>query len=193
MGRKRKAGDRYPSGRLRFEADPGSPQLLVHRLQAVVPSVAWPEDADLESIARRRQGQDKRSAYPLGILLLRGEITSSEHYAGCRYMALFVRAVRGIGVPSILADLAGRGSVTSFRVFSETVAPKAAETRREYLRARQALEDRGRYGNHHVAAVVDRWAVFEEGLPPMAMRQLLALRCGLGVLADHFNVERDLA
>lgn len=185
-GRKKKSGDRFPSGRLRFETDKGSPELLAHRAVAVTPTIAWSNAAELAEIAKRPVCEDRRSSYPLGILYIRGEITSGQHYAGRRYMALFVKAVRGVGIPSVLADLAGKGSLSAVSVGAilESDAYKAAtDNRKAYLAAREALEASGR----RCAAAVDRWAVFEEGLPPVAMMGLGTLTRGLETLRVHFE------
>jgi hypothetical protein len=186
VGRKKKPGDRFPSGKLRFETDRGSPELLAHRAVAVHPHLAWSNDDERDELAKRPICEDKRSSYPLGILLLRHEITSGQHYAGRRYMALFVKAVRGVGIPSVLADLAGKGSLSAMNVTAimESEAVKVAtDHRKAYLGAREALDASGRRS----AAAVDRWAVFEEGLPPMAMVQLSALSRGLETLRVHFE------
>lgn len=74
-GRPRKDGPRLPGGRLKRSTspdDPGSDMALAHRAAAV--------GAD--------NARDPRAGYPLGILLLRGEIDRAEHDAGLAYAGL---------------------------------------------------------------------------------------------------------
>lgn len=180
-GRPRKQGDRKPSGdlRRRFEVDHGSPGLLMHRTLAISPHLAG---LDPDELARNGAARDRRAAYPLGILYARRVITGPMHYAGGRYAGLFCRTVRGISLPSIMADLVGRGAVRA--VNSETprdgvdTAKAAADARAAYLACRRILEAAA------CAPSVDHVAVYQ--LWP-ADSQLARLLRGLDLLRRHFE------
>ena len=78
MGRPRKDGTRFPSGKLRPVIDAGHEMLLAHR-SAMTGGAADP--------------RDPRHGYPLGVLHLRGEITAEQHQAGLIYGC--IRALAG--------------------------------------------------------------------------------------------------
>lgn len=177
-GRPRKAGARHPSGDLRFIPDQGSAGLLVHRALDINPHLIG---LNVEEVLKRGACKDSRAAYPLGILYARHIVTGQQHYAGRRYAGLFVRAVRGISVPSILGDLIGKGALGSAHTFNETVAKDAAEIRDAYLEAREILDKAG----DPAATAVDDVAVYE--IWPGRDQQVKSLRLGLNVLHAHFE------
>jgi hypothetical protein len=132
-----------------------------------------------------RQCRDKRASYPLGVLFARGVVQSADHYAGRRYAALFVAAVRPLGVPSILADIVGRGAVSSWRdaTVSGQQLVRAWEMETAYRRARQELDREG----IRVVRVVDEVVVYEEGMPAAGSPRLRWLLTGLRALGAHFE------
>jgi hypothetical protein len=81
-GRPIKPGERYPSGDLKRQHDPGSAGLLARRTEVV---------------GEDRAG-DQRAGYRLGILYLRGALKSVHHVAGLRYARLH-DLVHGNGFP----------------------------------------------------------------------------------------------
>lgn len=163
-GRKKRAGERHPCGRLRQEADRGTPELLEQR--------------------RRLTGsaEDPRASYPLGVLLARRKIMPAEHRAGRRYAALFAVAVRPARLPSILADLAGRGALASLHL-DNGLANDDMRAYRAYARALAALERCGA----HVLRAVEQVVVYEE--PPLSLRRLDEVQTGLDALHRHFEEE----
>lgn len=180
-GRPPKAGPRKPCGRLRFVSDGGSEHLLAHRALAINPALVGHA---VEELARNGAALDRRASYPLGALYARHFITGAQHYAGCRYMALFVRAVRGVGVPSVLANLVGHGSIATTS-FVEHAEERAAEIQGDYRSARVALERSGRRST----IAVDNVAVYQHEI---IQRNLVNLRVGLDALWGHFDAKDRL-
>lgn len=186
-GRPSKPGDRKPSGDLRFIPDRGSPLMLLRRVELVDSKFArLPQEGDDEfaqRISKHQDAHDKRVGYPLGIMLIKRQITSEEHYAGRRYMGLFVRAVRGVGVQSVLANFIGAGSLAFANVARDQIANDdvGAEIRRAYLEAREALERAGRRATY----AVDDVAIYE--LPRFHLSRMGELKRGLSRLAEHFD------
>lgn len=186
-GRPSKPGDRKPSGDLRFIPDRGSPLMLLRRVELVDSKFArLPQEGDDEfaqRISKHQDAHDKRAGYPLGIMLIKRQITSQEHYAGRRYMGLFVRAVRGVGIQGVLANFIGVGSLSFQNVVRDQIANDelGAEIRTAYLEARRAL---ARSGKSSVTAV-DDVAVYE--LPAFHPTRMGYLHTGLTALAEHFE------
>ena len=210
-GRKRKAGRRHPNGDLIPETDYGPAYAAMQRLSRTSLTAAGDALVTLGSLAKLetacaahsrncrcddcaelakhqstvhrlpRMARDKRLAYPLGILYARGLVLSGEHYAGRRYAALFVAAVRPLGIPSILADLAGRGAIQGYRPDLGGIG--RPELQLQYRQARQVLDREGL----RVVRVVDEVVIYEEGVPASASPRMRWLECGLHALADHFE------
>ena len=178
VGRPRKAGQRKPSGDLRILVDGGSPRLLAHRALTIDPTLAA---VDLDGLAPMAQARDRRASYPLGVLILRREISSLQHYAGRRYLGLFMAGVRGVGTPSILACLVSLSRGSHGNGFDSPIAELDIKARADYLAARRLL-DQARDG---VAQVADAVAIYEFCLVDRA--QLAKLRLGLDNLVEHFR------
>ena len=176
-GRPRKAGKRKPSGDLKFTPDSGSPHLLAHRVLDVLPHLAG---SKIDKLLDHDVAQDKRSAYPLGILLLQGKITPAHHYAGRRYAGLFVRAIRGVGMPSCLANLIGSGGVDQPMPAHEPENDAAEEIHIAYKAARRVLQRVGQ----RIAEAIDNVAVYET---KQASESLPLIVRGLEDLKRHFN------
>jgi hypothetical protein len=79
-GRNRKAGDRYPSGKLVHHAAPPRQSATFEKRRGLVGGDAL----------------DQRAGYPLGILYLRGAIKPVDHAGGMRFAGLYA-AVWGNG------------------------------------------------------------------------------------------------
>ncbi len=159
--------------------DQGSDMALIRRAIALEPKLAELKD---EEILKRKACQDRRGSYPLGILFYQGQVSSGQHYAGRRYMGLFVRAVRGVGVASVLANMVGEGMILP----SPEPVQDAAEVRTAYLAARRALRRSG----HMSAFLVDRVAVYEDVRPDLIREAVLrTLHVGLDALKAHFDGE----
>lgn len=137
VGSPRKAGQRKPSGDLRILVDGGSPRLLAHRALTIDPTLAA---VDLDGLAPMAQARDRRASYPLGVLLLRREISSLQHYAGRRYLGLFMAGVRGVGTPSILACLVSLSRGSHGNGFDSPIAELDIKARADYLAARRLLD-----------------------------------------------------
>jgi hypothetical protein len=139
-------------------------------------------DDTLRRAARDKSSTDRRASYPLGVMLARHMVTSAQHYAGRRYQGLFIRAVRGIGIASVLARFTGAGSIGAAVHQIVGVDQAAAETDmwRAYLAARAALHAAGDAARR----AVDHVAVYEAGAV-----EIDALRRGLDALARHFGGE----
>lgn len=143
--------------------------------------------ADDEARALAKRKSDKRASYPLGILYAKGLISGQSHYAGRRYAALFVAAVRSVGVPSILADLVGRGAVSFYRgdaLASPQQLQRLADLEIDYRRAREAITAEG----IRVVRIVDEVVVYEEGQPVGGTPRLRMLETGLRALAARFEI-----
>jgi hypothetical protein len=210
-GRKRKDVDRKPSGKPRYvETDYGTAYGAMQRLSRLSPKAAVDAldvftelarltgrcSADLSNAERTkisnaldysaklaRQQRDGRSSYPLGILYQQGAVSGREHYAGKRYAALFVAAVRQIGVPSILADLSGRGAVSFYRG-SDDGSVGRPDLEIAYRQAREQITAEG----IRIVRIVDEVVVYEEGQPALGSPRLRMLTTGLTKLADHFEI-----
>lgn len=206
-GRKRKAGGRKPSGQLRYPStDHGSSYGAIQRLARTSCAAAADAIEIMTDLARLdgqpdlsredtrrlrecrdfadrlpRQARDQRLSYPLGILYATRQISSGRHYAGRRYAALFVAAVRPVSVPSILADLMGHGSISGYRPDMSGTGRQQIEI--DYRDARQALSREG----IRVVRIVDEVVVYEDGMPASGSPRMRWLETGLGALADHFE------
>lgn len=202
-GRPRKPGPRKPSGDRRFVPDPGTPELRAQRVRALSPYTAVEIDTQITTgqitpeegiakLAAHIMASDRRGSYTLGTLFARGLVDRQQHYAGNRYHGLFVRAVRGVGIPSVLGALLGgrRGpangpelepSAAMAGEFAKQVANPAAVTRQAYLDARAALETAGR----RVPMAVDHVVIYDE---PTSSAVVFHLMCrGLNALWRHFE------
>jgi hypothetical protein len=128
-----------------------------------------------------REGLDKRLSYPLGVLFARGEIQPRHHYVGRRYAAAFVAAIRPLTVPSILADLVGRGAVQFYR-------PDRSGTARAELEVayRQAHDELASAGLRALRTVEDV-AIYEEGSAVPGTPRFRALIDGLDRLDRHYD------
>lgn len=206
-GRKAKSGNRYASGKLIPQTDYGTAHGAMQRISRTSPTTATDALAmltelahldgrlDLDQAARRRlrecqdfvarlprQCRDKRVSYPLGVLYACGLVLSGDHYAGRRYAALFVAAVRPLTAPSILADIVGRGAVVGYRPDEGGIGRPQLEL--DYRAARRALEREG----IRVVRVVDEVVVYEEGMPAANSPRMRWLESGLHALAAHFEI-----
>lgn len=207
-GPKPKPGPRYPGGKLKFQNDFGLAYGAMQRLARTSPTAAADALSLLSELARltgrcveeltaderrqlrshseandklARQQRDRRASYPLGILYMRGLVSSASHYAGRRYAALFVAAVRPVGIPSILADLVGRGAISFYR--AESAGTARADIELAYRAARAELMGEGL----QVATIVDEVVVYELGTPIDRTPRFRCVERGLRRLADHFE------
>jgi len=128
-----------------------------------------------------RMGRDKRLSYPLGVMFARGEVTSRQHYVGRRYAAQFVAGVRPLTVPSILADLVGRGALQGYRPDQSGTSRPQLEI--DYRSAREALGGAGL----RCVRVVDQIVVYEEGSAITGTPKFRLLSDGLAALDAHYE------
>ena len=160
-GRPRQAGERYPSGALKRQADSHNADMMARRalmLGAIV---------------------DPRSplaSYPLGILRLRGLIHESEHSAGCR---LFEETARSAIAPPPGSQLG--------KLDGAIRGPYREPDRRDPTPAlRDARRVLRRCGPHAAAAV--RVVCLDERLPadmqPVGSREVMLTRPGFAALVD---------
>lgn len=189
-GRPRKAGKRKPCGRLQTQDDTGTPELLAHRTIAIHPefgakmldSARYEEN--IAQLANHKSATDRRAAYPLGVFFAQHHVTSEQHYAGRRYLGLFVRAVcQPLSVPSVLGKMVANapGTVPGMSRTDDEIAKAAVEARQSYLDCRTVLKALGR----GVSATVDGVVVYEEHR--YRPDQLVMLRKGLDALYAHFE------
>lgn len=170
-GRPRKSGPRKPSGGLRFVPDAGTAELAAHRA------------AGVGCQADQIDTSDPRLSYPLGILFVQRRINGPQHYAGRRYLGLFVRAVRGVGIPSVLGNMVSSGATIGPKV--QEYADDEAKIRSQYLDAREALDAIG----GKAAATVDNVAIHE--VRALGSNNLIWLVKGLNGLHAHFLAHDD--
>ncbi len=135
-----------------------------------------------DELAKRPEAKGRRASYPLGVLLLRREISSLQHYAGRRYLGLFLAGVRGVGAPSSLSrlELPPRRSPPSNGDVPLDAGAVDLNARADYLAARCPL-DRAHGG---IAQVVDAVVIYEFVLADRG--ELAKLRQGLDISARHF-------
>jgi hypothetical protein len=174
-GRPRKAGERHASGDLRQAADQGTPEHQKKRIDLVGP----PRDT---RTSQRIQRHEALASYPLGVLYARRLVLSGEHYAGKRYASLFVKAVRPVTLPSILANLVSAGGLPLALALVDDAVDKGAEDRAAYLAAREVLDRRGPL----VAKVIDDLVIYE--VEPRSQKRLDMIRDGLDALNRHFEL-----
>lgn len=194
LGRPPKAGERFPCGDLRPADDAGTEEHRAKRLRLVG---AARDTRTPQRIARH----EALASCPLGVLYARRKILSGEHYAGRRYAALFVKAVRPATLPSVLANLVSGGSMPMAMALLDEVAgtetdphtgeqvPYGTVARAAYLAAREALDRRGPM----VAQAIDDLVIYERA--PRTQRRLEVIQDGLDALKTHFDLvdERSAA
>lgn len=195
-GRPRMEGDRTPGGRLRPTTDLGTVEMQCQRAIALMPELEGKTTAQIVSQTMRVGAKDvalysdRRASYPLGILAARGIVTGAMHFAGKKYLGLFVRATErtsGASVKSALASF-DRGS-SSGRVYTKPpegflYAPgedPAEIAEHAYRAARRELFHRGQL----CLSTVDNVVLHEHALQSEPL--IRVLKIGLTILHEHFQ------
>lgn len=201
-GRPKKSGDRYPSGGLRPVKDLGSPEALRNRALMVSPglsavaleSIGFAAGASIDDMTKdkhdeflafivaQKDAEDRRTAYPLGVLAARQLVTSRQHYAGRRYMQLYLGALQygGANVKSCLANVVGDGSGGKGNGYGPEGGISDDPEPKEYRGARAVLKGVGRSAEEAVV-----WVAVFQRFPDV--RDMNALKTGLSALAAHFD------
>lgn len=177
-GRKRKSGNRTPSGQLSRAGcvrDMGTPETLMRREWW-----AQKEDGKLGDIAM--------TSYPLGVLYTNDSIGQGEWRAGCRYAWLHARCYGRKSVAAVKWDDAPRGSGDD-----ETAehAKWIAERKIELSRATAALDARERrlLDNLCIHERTPRWMM--PLMPrPSDVTEAMLVKSGLAKLEAHFGYGR---
>jgi hypothetical protein len=185
-GRPRKDGPRQPNGKLcphRPGIGRGHDLTLAHR--AIIIAGADPSDS--------------RAGYPLGILLLRGDVDDCEHEAGLIYAGLYAAVHGASKTPrSHLASVV-TGICESSSGLSDDDRDTIARRRRHQLR--KAVDLVLGYGGPRALHVLENTVVFEQGLrfmdtssrrPPSASeadrRDVASLHLALGALVREYKL-----
>lgn len=169
-GRRRRAGPRYPSGKLISQKEVMEARIIAfhqpHRQGA-------PES----------KRHDPKATWPFGILNLRGVIDDDEYQAGIlygrdvrRYRAHFLADVPDPSPQSIAGFMEPRGGGGSFEA-------DPVKIKRAYDAAYEAVSDAGL----KAAKAVARMAVFGEICPPGLEEPL---KIGLAKLVIHYGLTR---
>jgi hypothetical protein len=130
-----------------------------------------------EEDARRNE-----AGYELGRMMLRGQITSRQHRAGCDYALLVADYQRAIGFPPPYPQGMDLGAARGLSLVAEPDQVRLRRTVNQYMQSITAIADAGTAADRAVreACVYDR-----------EVKDVENLRLGLDALAAFFSIPLD--